>query len=328
VGTDTPEAAPEHPRLDDRPVMVGSRLVAHLDDLECGHEDDSMPCRCPRFFDVEFTVDAIYRDGLVGGTDGEEYFLSQCQWAPPAERVVQQDPDPRGQNPKIDGATRAMAHALCDGPDGEDWLRALRLAPRALEEVEERGYVVISRSLLDELERQAGLGGQQVVEDTTPPCRRDKCPRWEGADDDCGGCWIADDEVQRVAVAIAAAWPRCLADGEDPIIRTDAFRILARAALAAAEERPADAPRVEPWNDETFTESWSQCIVCGSEEVVVTALTEQPNHDDEGTTWRPSAWCKDDGCMADFALTVLPHGFDLVPGSVQGDTEGGESDGR
>lgn len=63
-----------------------------------------------------------------------------------------------GENLRIDGATRAMAHALCDGPDGEDWLRALRLAPRALEEIEERGYVMISRPLLDELERQAGLG--------------------------------------------------------------------------------------------------------------------------------------------------------------------------
>lgn len=73
---------------------------------------------------------------------------------------------PAGENPRIDGATRAMAHALCDGPDGEDWLTALRLAPRALEEIEERGYVMISRSLLDELEAQAAEddpGGSKAV---------------------------------------------------------------------------------------------------------------------------------------------------------------------
>lgn len=55
------------------------------------------------------------------------------------------------------GAEEAVAHALMGGPDGEDWLRACGLASQALEVIEEHGYVVVSRSLMDELERQAGF---------------------------------------------------------------------------------------------------------------------------------------------------------------------------
>lgn len=51
----------------------------------------------------------------------------------------------------------AVAHAVwfaIGGPDGQDWLDAQRLARGALEAIEDQGYVVMSRSALDELERQ------------------------------------------------------------------------------------------------------------------------------------------------------------------------------
>lgn len=68
---------------------------------------------------------------------------------------------------ELSGAELAVAKAVwmgIGGPDGEDWYQAQLLAPDALEAIEEDGYVVISRSLLDELERQAGLVGQRAGE--------------------------------------------------------------------------------------------------------------------------------------------------------------------
>lgn len=42
-----------------------------------------------------------------------------------------------------DEARRRLAHALCEGPDGEDWLIALRLADRVLTDLHEDDGVML-----------------------------------------------------------------------------------------------------------------------------------------------------------------------------------------
>jgi len=51
----------------------------------------------------------------------------------------------------------AVAGAIQEGPDGEDWNLALNRADGWRDRLEDEGYVVLSRQMLDGLEREAGL---------------------------------------------------------------------------------------------------------------------------------------------------------------------------